>query len=52
VTSLCDYYEVRPDRLPPFPANAHYEVRAWRWLTTPGCVANLRKPILFWNIGA
>lgn len=52
VTSLCDYYEVRPDRLPPFPANAHYEVRAWKWLNGTGVVETLRKPIVFWNIGS
>lgn len=52
VTSLCDYYEVRPDRLPPFPAHANYEVRVWKYLTTPGCVEMLKKPIVMWNVGA
>jgi 1-aminocyclopropane-1-carboxylate deaminase/D-cysteine desulfhydrase-like pyridoxal-dependent ACC family enzyme len=52
VTSMCDYFEVRPDKLPPFAANMHYEVRAWKWLTTPGCIETLRGPIVFWNIGA
>lgn len=51
VTSVCDYYEVRADKLPPFPAHLHYEVRAWKWLTTSNNVHNLKKPIVFWNIG-
>lgn len=52
ISSLCDYYEVRPDRLPPFPANMHYEVRAWKWLHTEGVIETLEQPIIFWNIGA
>jgi len=52
VTSFYDYFEVRPERLPLFPANPHYEVRAWQWLKTPGILESLVKPILFWNIGA
>jgi len=52
VTSMCEYYEVRPDKLPPFPANMHYEVRAWKWLSMEGVVESLKQPILFWNIGA
>lgn len=51
ITSLCDYFEVRPDKLPPFPANAHYEVRAWKWLSS-GNLEPLKKPVLLWNIGA
>lgn len=52
VTSMCDYYENRAERLPPFPAHAHYEVRAWAWLHTPGVMETLRQPVLLWNIGA
>lgn len=52
ITSMCDYYEVRPDRLPPFPAHLHYECRAWSWLNGPGVVESLEQPIVFWNIGA
>lgn len=51
ITSLCDYFEVLADRLPPFPANMHYEVRAWKWLSS-GNIGALKKPIVFWNIGA
>jgi hypothetical protein len=47
-----DYYEVRARLLPPFPANLHYETRAWQWLNDPGVVESLKPPILFWNIGA
>jgi hypothetical protein len=50
VTSLCNYYEVRPDHLPPFPANPHYEVRAWAWMK--GAIESLKPPVVFWNIGA
>jgi 1-aminocyclopropane-1-carboxylate deaminase/D-cysteine desulfhydrase-like pyridoxal-dependent ACC family enzyme len=50
VQSMCDYFEVRPDRLPPFPANMHYEVRAWKWLQ--GAASTLIQPIVFWNIGS
>ncbi len=50
ITSMCDYYEVRPDLMPPFPANQHYEVRAWKWLRDIG-PQNLKQPILFWSIG-
>lgn len=52
VTSMCDYYENRAERLPPFPAHAHYEVRAWAWMHTPGVMETLRQPVLMWNIGA
>lgn len=50
ITSLHDYYEVRPDLLPPFPASMHYECRAWSWLRDVG-PASLKQPIIFWNIG-
>lgn len=50
VTSLHGYYEARPDLLPPWPANAHYEVKAYKWLR--GAAPNLQQPIVFWNIGS
>jgi len=52
ITSFLDYFEARPDRLPPFPANMYYEVKAWAWLNRPGIAEGLPQPILFWNIGA
>lgn len=52
VVTMCTYYEVRADKLPPFPAHLHYEVRAWKWLTTNDTVHQLTQPIVFWNIGA
>ena len=45
-----DYFEVRADRLPPFPAHLHYECRAWQWLHN--AAQYLPQPILLWNIGA
>lgn len=51
VRSVLGYFEVRSDRLPPFPANPYYEVKAWKWLNTPGVYKALAKPVLFWNIG-
>ncbi len=52
IRSHLGYYEVRSERLPPFPANPSYEVKAWAWLNTPGVVESLTQPIVFWNIGA
>lgn len=34
----------------PFPCSPWYDAKAWKWLY--GVVENLRKPIVFWNIGA
>lgn len=52
VTSLCDYYEARPEHLPPWPANPYYECKAYTWLRIPGVIESLAQPIVFWNIGA
>lgn len=53
VTTLCDYYEAKPDLLPPWPSNVHYEVKAYKWLlnNSMSSLAPLKQPILFWNIG-
>lgn len=53
IGSVLTYYESRPDRLPPFPANLYYEAKAWAWLRIPGSLESLPAgPIVFWNIGA
>lgn len=53
VSSYLDYYEVRSNKLPPFPANPSYETKAWAWLReTPGVLESLKQPIVFWNVGA
>lgn len=49
ITSMCGYFEARPDKLPPWPANMHYEVKAYKFLL--GVVRSLRQPVVFWNIG-
>jgi len=38
----------------PFPCNPYYDLKAWRWLTTPKNLQRLAAngPIVFWNIGA
>ncbi len=33
----------------PFPCNAHYDLKAWVWLTEH--FVGLTKPIVFWNVG-
>lgn len=35
----------------PFPCNPHYDLKAWKWLHSID-LSKLKKPILFWNIGA
>lgn len=42
--------EARKGEAAPFPCNRYYDLKSWRWL-----LANrdtLKRPILFWNIGA
>jgi hypothetical protein len=34
----------------PFPCNAYYDAKAWGWVVQNYAV--LKKPVLFWNIGA
>jgi len=34
----------------PFPCNEYYDLKAWRWLL--GNYYSLKKPVIFWNIGA
>ncbi len=36
----------------PFPCNPYYDLKAWKWLTTPENFATIAKhPVVFWNIG-
>lgn len=37
----------------PFPCNAHYDLKAWSWLTRPENLSRVvaQGPIVFWNIG-
>ena len=34
----------------PFPCNIYYDRKAWKWLNDN--IAEIEKPLLFWNIGA
>lgn len=34
----------------PFPSNPHYDLKAWKWLSTHA--HNLEEPVVFWNVGA
>ena len=43
-------YEKCPDIIAPFPTHPNYDLKAWHWLTLH--VNQLKRPILFWNIGA
>lgn len=37
----------------PFPANPHYDAKAWKWMhANIDDLASMGKPIVFWNIGA
>lgn len=51
--SVIDYgyeYTVPENCQCPFPCNSYYDKKAWKWLLDH--IDTLKKPILFWNIGA
>lgn len=51
--SVIDYgyeYTQRENCESPFPCNPYYDKKAWKWLLDNK--KSLKKPVLFWNIGA
>jgi len=51
--SVVDYgyeYTDKEECKCPFPCNPYYDRKAWKWLVDN--IEMLKKPILFWNIGA
>ena len=48
-SDIMPYYET-PLLECPFPSHPNYDVKAWFWLLSN--IEKIKKPILFWNIGA